>query len=75
MTTSDGWWANKFGIQLGAKYFNAFDVENLYLQAEYNAIRPYTYSHKELNYNLGHNNQPLAHLWGANFREFVGIAR
>jgi hypothetical protein len=60
---------------LGAKYFNAFDVKNLYLQAEYNAIRPYTYSHKELNYNLGHNNQPLAHLWGANLREFVGIAR
>ncbi len=75
MTKNNGWWANKFGIQLGAKYINAFNVKNLYLQGEYNAIRPYTYSHKELNYNLGHNNQPLAHLWGANLREFVGIAR
>ena len=27
-----------------------------------------------LNYNFGINNQPLAHLWGANFREAIGIA-
>jgi len=73
MTSSNGWWANKFGVQFGAKYYNAFNVENLFLQAEFNAVRPYTYSHDELNYNFGHNNQPLAHLWGANFREAVGI--
>lgn len=73
MTSSNGWWANKFGFQIGAKYYNAFHVENLFLQAEFNAVRPYTYSHDELNYNFGHNNQPLAHLWGANFREAVGI--
>lgn len=75
VTKSNGWWANKSGIQLGAKYFNAFNVENLYLQAEYNSVRPFTYSHDELNYNFGHNNQPLAHLWGSNFNEFIGIAR
>ncbi|MDO9136495.1 MAG: gliding motility protein RemB, partial [Lutibacter sp.] len=73
MTSSSGWWANKFGVQFGAKYYNAFNVENLFLQAEFNAVRPYTYSHDELNLNFGHNNQPLAHLWGANFREAVGI--
>lgn len=73
MTSGNGWWANKFGVQFGAKYYNAFNVENLFLQAEFNAVRPYTYSHDELNYNFGHNNQPLAHLWGANFREAVGI--
>lgn len=73
MTSNNGWWANKFGLQLGAKYFNAFQVENLFLQVEMNAVRPYTYSHDELNYNFGHNNQPLAHLWGANFREVVAI--
>ena len=73
MTNSNGWWGNKFGFQLGLKYFNAFNIENLFLQAEYNAIKPYTYSHDELNYNFGHNNQPLAHLWGSNFREFIGI--
>ncbi len=73
MTKSNGWWGNKFGVQLGAKYYNAFHVENLFLQAEFNAVRPYTFSHDELNLNFGHNNQPLAHLWGANFREAVGI--
>ena len=75
ITGSNGWWANKYGIQIGAKYHNAFNIENLYLQAEYNAVRPYTYSHDELNLNYGHNNQPLAHLWGSNFKEVIGIAR
>ncbi|MFD0963632.1 gliding motility protein RemB [Pseudofulvibacter geojedonensis] len=67
-------WKNKLGYQLGVKYYNAFKVRNLMLQAEYNQVRPYTYSHDELLLNYGHNNQSMAHLWGANFREFVGIA-
>lgn len=68
-------WKNKFGFQLGAKYFNAFDVDNLLLQAEYNRVRPYTYSHNTQILNYGHFNQPMAHLWGANFRELVLIGR
>lgn len=68
-------WKNKHGFQLGAKYFDAFKVPNLYLQAEYNQVRPYTYSHNSIILNYGHNNQSMAHLWGANFREFIGIAR
>ncbi len=67
-------WKNKLGYQLGVKYYNAFNVKNLMLQAEYNQVRPYTYSHDELLLNYGHNNQSMAHLWGANFREFIGIA-
>jgi hypothetical protein len=68
-------WKNKFGFQLGAKYFNAFKVDNLLLQAEYNQVRPYTYSHNTIILNYGHFNQPMAHLWGANFRELVLIGR
>lgn len=75
ITGGNGWWANKNGIQIGAKYYNAFTIENLFLQAEFNSVRPFTYSHDELNYNYGHNNQPLAHLWGSNFNEFIGIAQ
>lgn len=67
-------WKNKIGYQLGLKYYNAFNLNNLMLQAEYNQVRPYTYSHDELLLNYGHNNQSMAHLWGANFREFIGIA-
>ena len=68
-------WKNKFGYQLGAKYFNAFKVDNLMLQVEYNRIRPYTYSHNTIATNYGHNNQNMAHLWGANFSEVILIGR
>ncbi|WP_299249703.1 gliding motility protein RemB [uncultured Lacinutrix sp.] len=71
----EGSWKNKFGLQLGAKYYNAFKVKDLVLQAEYNAVRPYTYSHNTVVLNYAHNNQPMAHLWGANFRELVLIGR
>ncbi len=68
-------WKNKFGYQLGAKYYNAFAVKNLLLQAEYNHVRPYVYAHSNVLTNYGHNNQSLGHQWGGNFREFIGIAR
>ncbi|WP_338035231.1 gliding motility protein RemB [Lacinutrix himadriensis] len=68
-------WKNKFGYQLGLKYYNAFKVDNLMLQAEYNRVRPYTYSHNSTFLNYGHNNQSMAHLWGANFSELVLIGR
>jgi hypothetical protein len=68
-------WKNKFGYQLGVKYYNAFKVENLLLQFEYNKVRPYTYSHNTIVLNYAHNNQPMAHLWGANFSEAILIGR
>ena len=68
-------WRNKFGYQLGAKYFNAFNIENLLLQIEYNQVRPYVYAHSNPLTNYAHNNQSMGHQWGGNFREFVAIAR
>lgn len=70
-----GYWGNKFALQLGAKYHNAFKVDNLYLQGEFNMARPYTYAHRKPILNYAHFNQPLAHLWGGNFWEAIGIAR
>ena len=70
-----GYWANKFAFQIGAKYFNAFKVDNLFLQGELNIARPYTYSNRRSILNYGHFNQPLAHLWGSNFWEAVVITR
>lgn len=67
-----GWWANKFGIQLGGKYFNAFGVNNLDLQAEANIVRPFTYTHNDTLSNYTHYNQPLAHPLGAGFAELIG---
>lgn len=71
----DGSYKNKIGYQIGAKYYDAFGVNGLLMQAEYNRVRPYTYAHNTITLNYGHNNQSLAHTLGANFWEFVGIAR
>lgn len=71
----DNSWKNKFGYQLGVKYYNAFKVDNLLLQLEYNYVRPYVYSHSSPITNYGHNNQNIGHQWGGNFKEFLAIAR
>jgi hypothetical protein len=72
---SAGWWGNKQGLQLGAKYIDMFQVKNLDLQVEMNVMRPYTYSHNDTVANWSHYNQPLAHPFGANFVELIGILR
>lgn len=70
-----GWWANKFGFQLGAKYIDAFGVSNLDLQVETNRVRPFTYSHNNIISNVTHYNQPLTHPLGSSFQEFIGILK
>lgn len=68
-----GWWGNKQGWQFGAKYINAFGVKGLKLQAEYNQVRPFTYSHGDVVQNYAHYGMPLAHPLGANFKEVLGF--
>jgi len=70
-----GWWANKWALQLGAKYIDAFGISNLDLQFESNRVRPFTYSHYNSVANFTHYNQPLAHPLGANFQEFIGVLK
>ena len=70
-----GSWKNKFGYQLGIKYYNAFNIKDLNMQLEYNYVRPYVYSHLQAETNYGHNNQNMGHQWGGNFQEFIAIAR
>ena len=72
---ANGSYKNKTGYQLGVKYYDAFGLKNLYVQAEYNRVRPFTYSHNTVVLNYGHNNQSMAHTLGANFSEFIAIAR
>lgn len=69
----NGYWANKFGIQFGVKGFDAFKINNLNFLTEFNTARPYTYSQRSSLLNYGHYNQPLAHPFGANFMEYLGI--
>ena len=71
--SGDGSWKNKTGYQVGLKYYDAFGLKNLYLQTEYNRVRPYTYSHNTIVLNYGHNNQSMAHPYGASFSELLLI--
>jgi hypothetical protein len=66
-------WKNKYGYQLGVKYYNAFNIPHLLLQAEYNSVRPYMYSHSNVLTNYGNTNQNMGHQWGGNFREGILI--
>ena len=75
LTSSEGWWGNKYSYQLGGKYFDAFKIPHLDLQMEYNYSRPFTYTHESIFTNYAHYRQPLAHPLGANFKELVFIAR
>ena len=68
-------WVNKWGAQVGLKYIDAFGVPNLDLQFETNRVRPFTYSHNDSTTNYTHYNQPLAHPLGANFQEFIAVAK
>lgn len=70
----NGYWGNKYGMQLGMKSFNAFQQNNLFFQGEINLVSPYTYSHKVPKKNYAHYRQSLAHPLGANFYEGVLIA-
>lgn len=70
-----GWWGNKFAWQLGGKYVDAFGIDHLDLQIEWNAARPYTWSHRDSLNSWTHYNQTLGHPLGANFKELVGLVR
>jgi hypothetical protein len=72
--SSTGYWAKKFGVQLGGKYIDVFGVNNLDYQVEWNYARPYTYSHYD-DANYTHYNQNLAHPLGANFEEWSHTVR
>jgi len=74
MVSGNGWWANKWGVQLGFKSYDLFNINKLDLQGEFNTVRPYTYSYRNTTTNYAHYNQSLAHPLGANFREVLGLA-
>lgn len=73
--SGDGWWGNKFGMQIGAEWINVLKIPTLDLQAELNLARPFTYSHYNTANSYSHYRQPLAHPLGANFKELIFILR
>jgi len=64
---------NKYGWQIGFRGANLFAVKGLNYLVETNNVKPYTYSERSSVINYTDNGEPLAHPWGANFREVVGL--
>jgi hypothetical protein len=64
---------NKYGWQLGFRGADLLGVKGLNYLAEYNTAKPYTYSERSYIENYSDNGEPLAHPWGANFREWIGL--
>ena len=72
MRQRSGWWGNKYGLQTGLKYtVSKPQFGWLFVQAEWNRVRPYTYTHYLPLQSYTHYNQPLAHPLGSNFTEYV----
>ena len=64
---------NKFAYQIGIRGSDLFKVKNLNFLLEHNAARPYTYSETNSITNYSQQGEPLAHPFGANYRETVGL--
>ena len=75
VTAGNGWWGNKYALQGGIKYIDVAGIQNLDLQLEGNAVRPYMYSHQNGFTSYAHYMQPIAHPLGANFTEVAAIVR
>jgi hypothetical protein len=67
----NGWWANKYGFQLGFKGNKILRINNLNGFSEFNIVRPFTYSHKSSLTSYTNFNDALAHPIGSNFIESV----
>lgn len=66
-----GWWANKYGGQIGVKGKFLSNGINYFYRVEMNAVRPYTYSHLNSGQNYGNQGMVLAHPLGGNFYELL----
>ncbi|WP_183559734.1 gliding motility protein RemB [Mucilaginibacter sp. SP1R1] len=64
---------NTNGVQLGIRGADIFKVNRLNYLFEFNTVKPYTYSSQQPLNAYTFFGDPLAHPFGANFREFLGI--
>lgn len=67
----EGHWLNLYGFQFGALKAGTASRLNYTLGVEWNRVNPFVYSHRTSATNYVHLNYPLAHPWGAGFREIL----
>jgi len=75
LTNNRGWWGNKLAYQLGIKYIDVLNINNLDLQLEINEASPYMYTSFDAKNAYASFNQNMAHPIGANFREYISIVK
>lgn len=71
-STSPNTNSNK-SFQLGFRGFDFLKLKNLNYLFEYNSVGAYTYSNQNPIVSYNHFSEPLAHPYGANFKELLGI--
>ena len=69
LSSGNGWWANKFAIQAGMKVFEPFNSHRLFIRAEFNLARPFTFSHGSPKQNYAQLGEAIGHPLGSNFYE------
>jgi hypothetical protein len=72
--TGSAAWENRYGYQIGVRAGDLFNVKGLNAQAEINSVRPYSYASDTITTAYAHDDMPLAHPLGANFKEALFIA-
>jgi len=75
LKAGNGWMGNKYAWQTGFKSFNLFGIPKLFLQGEYNMVRPYMYAHYLTTQSYSHYYEPLAYSFGANTFEYLILAK
>ena len=60
------WWANKQAVQAGIRYAAYLSKTPVNLQLEFTAVRPWTYTHKDMLSNYSNNGFALGFPYGPN---------
>ena len=63
---------NEYGIQLGFRSRNLFNIKNLSIHGEFNKASQYLYAANNQRIAYTHYNFPLAHTLGNGFEELIG---
>jgi hypothetical protein len=64
---------NRLAYQAGFRYFDAFTLDNLHFQFEFNQANAFSYGSENALLNYSHYNQPLAHPFGGGFEEMIAF--
>ena len=70
LLSGDGWFGNKWGVAGGFTYAPP-SVSGLLVHFEHARVRPFTYSHRDIETSFVHYNDPLGHPAEQNFYDYT----